>query len=421
MNQLSTFWNAPRQHWLRRALFQVHLWVALIFGTLIALVSVTGAIVVFRVEMNRMTTPGTAYVKSEAQRLPLDTLIAAVLKVRPDDGLRNVSMEAGPDVAWNVRTSSQNGHRFHNFVDQYRGVVVGSDDYGLNLQPDIHTKFLQWMWDLHANLLAGKTGRLVNGFVAVGALVLSLSGLILWWPGRKLLRFGFTYLFGGSWKRQNYDLHKLTGFYSFAFLALVSFTGAYFSFPDIYRDIATRLSNSTRTAAVDCCGEDGPPAKTSLSDRQVRFEDYLTIAERAMPGYHAVFMSFPYKSGMSVDVKLKGANDWHRVGLSNVYLEPATGKVIAVDSFAGNSPATKFIKLMLPLHFGRFGERFGLGAFGLYAVMVIYVIVGLAAGALMVTGYLMYWNRYLSKRARRWLAFCRLFSTSKVEGTNAHC
>jgi uncharacterized iron-regulated membrane protein len=107
---------------------------------------------------------------------------------------------------------------------------------------------------------------------------------------------------------------------------------------------------------------------------------------------------------MSVGVKLKAPNDWHRVGLSNVYLEPATGEVIAVDQFSENNAATQFLKLMLPFHFGRFGERFGLGAFGLYTVMVIYVIVGLATGILTVTGYLMYWNRYLSKRVKRWRA-----------------
>ena len=126
----------------------------------------------------------------------------------------------------------------------------------------------------------------------------------------------------------------------------------------------------TNAGAPDSCGEDGPPAKTLMRDRQVSYEGYIAIAERAMPGYQAVFLSFPSKAGMSVGVKLKGANDWHRVGLSNVYLEPATGQVIAVNSFPENNAATKFLKLMLPFHFGRFGERFGLGSFGLYAVMI---------------------------------------------------
>ena len=71
-----------------------------------------------------------------------------------------------------------------------------------------------------------------------------------------------------------------------------------------------------------------------MRNRQVSYEEYITTAERAMPGYQAAFLAFPSKPGMSVGIKLKAANDWHRVGLSNVYLEPANGQVIAIDSFS---------------------------------------------------------------------------------------
>jgi len=396
MSQIAVLLDQPKKHWARKVLFQVHLWLGVVLGAFIAVVCVSGGIVVFRVEMNRLTTPGTAYVVAPAaHRLSLDQMVAAVLTNRPTDTLHNVSMEAGPDVAWNFRTASKEGHRIHNFVDQYRGVVTGVDDY--------KSKFLQWMWDLHANLLGGKTGRLINGCLALATLVVSLSGLVIWWPGRKQWRAGFTYLFKGGWKRQNYDLHKIVGFYSFALLAFVSFTGAYFSFPDAFEVAVARLARVTHAGAPDKCGEDGPPAKTLIKDRTIPYEEYLTTAERAMPGYKAVFMSFPFYDGMSVGVKLKGNNDWHRVGLSDVYLEPATGAVISVDAFSENNAATKFLKLMLPFHFGRFGERLGLGAVGLYAVMILYVLVGLAVGVLAVTGLLMYWNRYLSKKVVRWL------------------
>ena len=76
--------NEPRRHWLRKVLFQIHLWLGIILGTFIAVACISGSIVVFRVEMNRLTTPGTAYVKPEPHRLALDVLAAAV--VRPADG-----------------------------------------------------------------------------------------------------------------------------------------------------------------------------------------------------------------------------------------------------------------------------------------------------------------------------------------------
>jgi uncharacterized iron-regulated membrane protein len=389
---ISTLWNQPRRHWLRRALFQVHLWIGVALGIFIAIVSISGSIIVFRNEMNRLTTPGTGYVKPEPHRLPLDAILAAVLKNRPGDSLVNVSLEDGPDTAWNIRTKSKEGHRIHNFVDPYRGVVVGVDDY--------NSKLLQWVWDLHANLLGGKTGRFVNGCLALATVVLSLSGLIIWWPGWRLLRSGFCYSTRRRWQRQNYDLHKVVGFFSFALLAIVSFSGAYFSFPETYEFVTAKLTRVAHVPPPDLCGDDGPPAKTPISKRKIPYEDYMRIAEQQIPGYKTVFVALPTKPGMSVGVKLKGQNDWHRLGLSNVYLEPATGKVIAVDAFSQNSAASKFLKLMLPFHFGRFGGRFGLGTAGVYAVMVAYVLVGLSLGLLVLTGLLMYWNRSFSKKIR---------------------
>jgi uncharacterized iron-regulated membrane protein len=375
-------------------MFQVHLWLGVGLGIFVAVVCVSGGIVAFRVEMNRLTTPGTAYVRPLGRRLPLDAMLAAVLKNRPGDTLHNVSMEAGPDVAWNVRTKSPEGHRIHTFVDQYRGVVTGCDDYS--------SKFLQWMWDLHANLLGGTTGRLVNGWLAITTLVVSISGLVIWWPGRRQLKSGFTYALSAGWKRQNYDLHKVVGFWSFGLLAIVSFTGAYFCFPDAYEAALAKLSHVAHVKAPDLCGEDGPPAKTLMRNRSIPYEEYLRLAERQIPGSKAVFMSFPFYDGMSVGVKLKEPDDWHRVGLSNVYLEPADGKIIYVDRYSENGAATKFLKLMLPFHFGRFGEKLGMGSFGLYAVLVLYTLVGLGVGLLTVSGFLMYWNRYLGKKAKKW-------------------
>jgi uncharacterized iron-regulated membrane protein len=393
MEAIALFWNRPRKLIIRRVIFQVHLWLGLILGTFVAIVSLSGSAVVFRNEVNRLTVPGTGYVHPMEQRLPLDDALASVLKNRPSDTLVNISLEDGPDNAWNVRTKSKEGHRIHNFVDPYRAVVVGVDDY--------NSKFMQWLWDLHANLLAGKAGRFVNGCLALSTLVLSLTGIILWWPGVTLLRRGFSYSFKQGWKRQNYDLHRVIGFYLFALLAILSLTGAFFAFPNAYVYTVGKMGRVAHLSTPDLCGDDGPPAKTLWKDRGVSYEDYIRIAEGQLPGYTVKFIAFPVKPGMSVGVKLKGPNDWHRIGLSNVYLEPATGKIIAVDGFAQNNLSTKFLKLMLPFHFGRFGGRLGMGLFGVYAVMVLYVCVGVALAVLAMTGILMYWNRFLSPWRRR--------------------
>jgi uncharacterized iron-regulated membrane protein len=369
----------------------IHLWLALIVGPIVGVVSLTGAIVVFRYELNRMTTPGTAYVAPQQQkpRLTLDDMAARIQAEHPGDKFRTVGWEAGPDTAWNFRAQSPDGHRIHTFINQYTGEIGGRDDY--------HGKWMQWVYDLHADLLAGDTGEFVNGFVGLTLLILSITGLIVWWPGTSHWLFGFTYAWRTGWKRQNYDLHKVIGFYSSVAVMVVTASGMTYSFPSLSRMIAERI---TGTKVMT----DAPKAETRWRDRKVPMEQYIRVAEQTQPGANAIQLNFPQKPGDPVTVRtMEQPHDWHRIGLNYVYLEPADARVVRSLRFSEANAGTKAILFMYPLHFGRFGGHWNRPA--LYAVMIAYVILGVAPFALMISGYLMYWNRSFVKKVRRWRAF----------------
>src|SRR4051794_26805596 len=44
-------------------------------------------------------------------------------------------------------------------------------------------RLTQWLLDLHDNLLAGETGRRVNGAGALCLLLVCATGAVIWWPG----------------------------------------------------------------------------------------------------------------------------------------------------------------------------------------------------------------------------------------------
>jgi uncharacterized iron-regulated membrane protein len=51
---------------------------------------------------------------------------------------------------------------------------------------ELSAKFsMEWLVNLHENLLSGSVGRLVNGFGAVCVTLLCLTGAVIWWPGIK--------------------------------------------------------------------------------------------------------------------------------------------------------------------------------------------------------------------------------------------
>jgi uncharacterized iron-regulated membrane protein len=59
MGVLAEFAKHPHSLWLRRALFQIHLWLGIGIGLYVLIISVSGSLIVFRRELDRALCPGT--------------------------------------------------------------------------------------------------------------------------------------------------------------------------------------------------------------------------------------------------------------------------------------------------------------------------------------------------------------------------
>ena len=93
---------------------------------------------------------------------------------------------------------------------------------------------IEWLVNLHENLLAGSTGRLVNGIGAICLISLCLTGAVIWWPGVKNWRRSLTVSWRAHFARINWDLHSALGFWCFLFILLWGISGIYFSFPHLF-------------------------------------------------------------------------------------------------------------------------------------------------------------------------------------------
>ena len=103
--------------------------------------------------------------------------------------------------------------------------------------------------DLHDNLLAGPTGRKVNGVGALAVLAVAVTGLVIWWPGIKTWRRSLTLHRGVGWKRLTWHLHSMIGFWSLGFMLVFGLSGVYLGFPDAFQDLADRLEPPTAANA----------------------------------------------------------------------------------------------------------------------------------------------------------------------------
>ena len=64
----------PQKIWLRKALFQVHLWTGIATGLYILMISVSGSVLVYRNELYRAATPDAIISKGPGPRLTDDQL-----------------------------------------------------------------------------------------------------------------------------------------------------------------------------------------------------------------------------------------------------------------------------------------------------------------------------------------------------------
>ena len=237
MRQWQRWISQPQSVLLRKAVFQVHLWSGIGFGFYLLVVSVTGSIVVYSNELYRAATRAPIVVAPSGPRLSDDELKAAVTHMYP--GYTVVSIGAGQklDQAVSITLSGSRGRK-----DRLFNPYTGSD-LGDSVPISIH--IVSKLLELHDDLLAGPTGRSVNGFGAVMLIVLALTGIVVWWPGIKNWRRSLVLRRGVGWRRFTWDLHSVIGFWLFAFILLFGLSGVYLGNPQFFQDLADRLQPPT--------------------------------------------------------------------------------------------------------------------------------------------------------------------------------
>lgn len=372
----ASFWTAPRKTRARWWFWQLHFWIGLIAGALWTVVGLTGSLIVFVPELRRTEVPGWTKVTPTAHALSIQQTVDTLLAHRPGDRMYSLYWDFKPEWALNLRTVAPNGDRIHSFVDQYRGIVLGSVNY--------RTSKLQWFYNLHETLLSGDNGRRVNAWFAFTLAIASTFGLLLWWRGIRQWKLGLEYRASAGWKRQTWDLHNLGGFLFYIPLLLLSITGAYYAYGESFAEFFSAITRTPATIPAPTV----PKTKAAWKS----LDEMAANALQSMPDATLSMINFPRKPGDALSFRLKLPSDPHRVGLNWVYIDPVTAKVLRVDRLSEQPLGVKLVRWMTPIHYGTFG--------GL-TTRVLWIFVGLIPGTLFITSLLMWWNRSLSKKWRK--------------------
>ncbi len=246
-----TYWQRwiwhPQTAWLRKATSQLHLWTGIGFGLYVLLVSVTGSILVYRNELYRAATREPIIVTGPGVRLSDEQLKRAATHAYPGYRVLSISRARNPNQAVSISLNGSSGLKSRLF-NPYTGADLG-DSVPLGI------RLVSKLTNLHDDLLAGPTGRTVNGAGALLLVVLAFTGIVVWWPGIKTWRRSLTVPRNAGWPRFIWGLHGMIGFWSLGFILLFGISGAYLGAPELFQDLADRFEPLTdanaRTRTVD--------------------------------------------------------------------------------------------------------------------------------------------------------------------------
>jgi uncharacterized iron-regulated membrane protein len=223
----------PQKLWLRRALFQVHLWSGLILGLYVFMISVTGSVLVYRNELYRAATIPPLISTSSAPRLSDRQLTKAATRLYPGYRVQRLSRWRNPDQAVDIWLT-RGGATKKRLFDPRSGADLGdSVPTGIWL--------VSRLAELHDDLFFGSAGRKINGLAALAILGVAGTGLAIWWPGVKTWRRSLFVPGGLGWRRTIWHLHGAMGFWTFAFLALLALSGIYLCIPEPFLILADWL------------------------------------------------------------------------------------------------------------------------------------------------------------------------------------
>ena len=351
-------------------ILRLHRWSTFALGVFFLILSVSGTILVFGDELDRLwsprlfaTTPGD---------------------IGPDSALRAIQIaEPGRTVDWlwfprperpvyigQFGDGLEGRHYVH--VDPGTGRVLGRRG-----EPAINR-----IRALHVNFWADLQGALAVGLVGIALLVMMASGLYLWWPGLRKMALGFRVRSKGGPVLVNYDLHNLMGVVTLPLLTLITLTGVGIIFAGTTRLVLHTLwlDRPEPVSRIERLRIEPRPDREMLP-----LGELVNRARDTIPGFDLMAVVFPRRDDQGLQVRLSQPGVRFRDGLARVLLDPYTGEVIGTLDLRTLTPADAFRrKWLISLHVGSYGG---------VPVRAIYAIVGLVPVALAGTGLAVWWLR----------------------------
>jgi uncharacterized iron-regulated membrane protein len=401
-----------------RTIWRWHFWAGLLVAPILLMLSATGAIYLFNDELNDALYPQLRFVAPHRENVPLSRMIRAALHAYPGTASR-IDMPATADRSAVVFVTPDGGEPRRVAVDPGTARVLGSVVYDRTL--------VGWADAMHRSMLMGIAGERLVELAVSWALVLLVTGVILWWPRGGFRAAGILWpRWSGRGRRFWRDLHGPVGVWTVALIGFLILTGlpwAGVSGPLLHRASAA-MGIGYPPSFRQYNAPHSQPMKAMLGDAPWTLEDApmphsampALPAMPNMPGEHAEHR--PAAPGATRDpaviagtdrvAKLLTAQGWsgsYRLflpsGPTGVYTvftypdRPAGQRTLYVDRYSLRpiGPEVRYVQYGLVGRAVESGVQLHMGNYFGRANQWLMLVPCLAIWILVISGVAMWWKR----------------------------
>ncbi|RXK83591.1 PepSY-associated TM helix domain-containing protein [Filimonas effusa] len=388
---------------LKKLAGKIHLWLGLGSGLIVFMVAITGCLYAFQAEIQEATEP-FRFVKPQQQPvLPPSQLGRIADSVMPGKHITAL-LYGKPGTAAQAMYWKYEAYYDLVFLDPYTGAV--------QQVKDMKHSFFPWILEGHEFLwLPEKIGRPIVATATLLFAALLISGLYLWWPRNKNgRRQRFSIKWNARWRRRNYDLHNVLGFYILTVGLILAITGLVFGFEWFAKGAYYGLTGGKEMVPYFDMGSD----TTAISEHTIPPVDQVYLHMRkAFPQAENIQLYYPQNEASAIDANANpDASTYWKVDYT--YWDQHTLNEIPSrhlwKRFREANAGDMLMRMAYDIHIG--------AIWGLWGKVLVFC-TSLVVASLPVTGFLIWWgrrNKHKKKGTRKWsLRLRRKHIKEKVE------
>lgn len=361
---------------LKKNILFIHRWLGFISGLVVVIVSITGCLYVFQDEIQDALYDYRKVAIEQKPFLLPSQLREVAFRHYPTAEKDPIVGYYGKDrPAIVMLTVPKLGLRYIN-LNPYTGKFLHDED--------IKRNFFVVVEYIHLYLLLPPAiGTQVVGWSVVIFVVLLITGIVLWWPKRKSDRKrSFAIKWKGRWRRVNYDLHNVLGFYACSIAVILAITGLSIAFGWVTKGI-NKAVNLGRTYA----NEEHVSVSDSLHKPQSPInawdKGFLYAVKHSPRAQMFIVYGDTKKSGGTITIN--AYYEAMRYYKGDTYdFDQFTAKPLKVLKHQAKSPGLKINDMNYDIHVG---QILGL------PTKIIAFLASLICASLPVTGFVIWWGK----------------------------